>query len=76
MIILETLQSWIFLLVLLVTVALGTRLLVDFMTLLSGDQITVEHTREATPETAPLYLIPELPAEQPRQLPLAADPRK
>lgn len=58
MIILETLQSWIFLIVLLVTVALGTRLLVDFMTLISGEQIVAEHAPDVEPELPRPYPSP------------------
>lgn len=65
MVVMETLQSWAFLLVLLATAALGTYLLVGFMTWVSGEQIVVERT-------------PQCPAAEPPQVhpSQTSDPRE
>lgn len=58
MVIMETLQSWVTLLVLLTIVALGTRILGDFMLRLDAEPA-------AEPVDEELYLIPELPQRAP-----------
>lgn len=59
MVIMETLQSWVTLLVLLTIVVLGTRILGDFMLGLDAEPAVTESADEV------LYLVPELPQHLP-----------